>query len=245
MGKQARRRPQDEDDDLELAIVNWRRVRSEIEHEDNLTNHRLTWLFTSQAFLFTAFCVIFQAMCDVDPSKKEGHFIYFIILATVALLGIFISIWIWPKLLAAELQIDRLKAWWAQIDPTVEKSESENWILSPHPPIIGRPSGSADRTITNSRLPAVFIFSWVFFFGVALSFQWSGILSSYILEIEVGVIFLFVAIGGFALGFVWRRNRSTAPQDEGPPADVPKDLSPLAGSSEQISTDDRKPTPSE
>src|SRR4051812_45265106 len=34
------------------ACTDWKRVRTEIEHENSLINHRLVWLFTSQLFLF-------------------------------------------------------------------------------------------------------------------------------------------------------------------------------------------------
>jgi hypothetical protein len=33
-------------------LVNWRRIRTSVEHENILINHRLSWLFSSQAFLF-------------------------------------------------------------------------------------------------------------------------------------------------------------------------------------------------
>src|SRR4051812_11981515 len=34
-------------------LGDWQRVRAAIEHENLLTNHRVTWLLSSQAFLFT------------------------------------------------------------------------------------------------------------------------------------------------------------------------------------------------
>ncbi|BBO33243.1 hypothetical protein [Lacipirellula parvula] len=45
----------------DIAIVNWKRIRTSIEHENLLVNHRITWLIASQAFLFAAFALIFQA----------------------------------------------------------------------------------------------------------------------------------------------------------------------------------------
>jgi len=39
-------------------LINWRRVRSVVEHENHLINHRITWLLLSQAGLLTAFATI-------------------------------------------------------------------------------------------------------------------------------------------------------------------------------------------
>lgn len=43
--------PEDEnwDEFHDVDIVNWKRVRSALEHENLLVNHRLTWLLSSQA----------------------------------------------------------------------------------------------------------------------------------------------------------------------------------------------------
>jgi len=45
----------------DAEIVDWKRVRSAIEHENELTNHRLTWMLNSQAFLFAAFALTFAS----------------------------------------------------------------------------------------------------------------------------------------------------------------------------------------
>jgi hypothetical protein len=44
----------------------WKMARSAIEHENGLVNHRMTWFFQSQAFLFAAFAVIYYQIFDHD-----------------------------------------------------------------------------------------------------------------------------------------------------------------------------------
>lgn len=46
-------------------LINWRRVRSIIEHENHLINHRITWLLLSQAGLLAAFSTIYAKWWDV------------------------------------------------------------------------------------------------------------------------------------------------------------------------------------
>lgn len=50
--------------------ADWKRVRAAIEHENNLTNHRLTWLLTSQAALLTAYTVTFNAWVNIAPAPN-------------------------------------------------------------------------------------------------------------------------------------------------------------------------------
>ncbi len=43
-------------------ITLWRLTRAGIEHENTLTNHRITWLLYSQAFLLAVFGVILHCL---------------------------------------------------------------------------------------------------------------------------------------------------------------------------------------
>src|SRR6478735_3272731 len=55
-------------------ITVWKLVRSAIEHENALINHRLTWFFSTQAFLLTVFFAVvaysdkqfFQEMASIE-----------------------------------------------------------------------------------------------------------------------------------------------------------------------------------
>jgi len=91
-------------------VLDWNRVRSEIEHEDNLTNHRLTWLLTSQGFLFAAFALIFQASTKTDVKPDLVPF-YQYVLSGAAITGIISSAFIWFHLREAEIQLRVIDEW--------------------------------------------------------------------------------------------------------------------------------------
>lgn len=58
-------------EDAAPDIVAWRLARSAIEHENSLVNHRMTWFLTSQAFLFSAFVLVFIAQSKGDLKDLE------------------------------------------------------------------------------------------------------------------------------------------------------------------------------
>lgn len=77
----------------------WKRVRSAIEHENNLVNHRLTWLFLAQGGLFTAF---------FSSSGEATGFIRI----CVAVFGMFICGFIFVPLREADKALVGLNDWW-------------------------------------------------------------------------------------------------------------------------------------
>src|SRR6187399_279345 len=107
------RRPEDPEwsEQNDPEIVDWKRVRASIEHENNLTNHRLTWLLTSQGFLFAAFVLVFQASTKNDVVAEHKVF-YKFVLSGLMLLGIVIAAYLRFLLQAAQTQHDVLRDWW-------------------------------------------------------------------------------------------------------------------------------------
>jgi uncharacterized membrane protein len=65
-------------------ITAWRLARAAIEHENALVNHRLTWFLTSQAFLFSAFVLVFLAWSKGEVNKFDALVPYILVV-----LGIF------------------------------------------------------------------------------------------------------------------------------------------------------------
>lgn len=150
---------QDWDEFGDIEIVNWKRVRSAIEHENQLTNHRLTWLLSSQAFLFAAFALVFQASTNINVNPDKNVFYQFV-LAGISSTGILVGLYIQRPLRTAEIQHDRLRDWW-----------KESIINSPepdrHPPICGDSPNWRDRFLPQSKFPLVFVAAWIIFiFGV-------------------------------------------------------------------------------
>jgi len=110
----------------DAEIVDWKRVRSAIEHENELTNHRLTWILSSQAFLLVAFALMFQASTKTDVDKLLLPF-YRYLLAGISTIGILAAVYLSSGLAAAQRQHKQLETWWA-------KREKD---ASRHPPICG------------------------------------------------------------------------------------------------------------
>jgi hypothetical protein len=130
----------------DVDIVNWKRVRSALEHENLLVNHRLTWLLSSQAFLFAAFAIIFQesAKNDVDPNRRV---LYQFILAGLSITGVLVAFYIQRPIRTAEIQHENLVKWWR-----MQKLRD----INAHPPICGEPS-RRDRYLPQSNFPIVFV----------------------------------------------------------------------------------------
>lgn len=155
--------------DEELA--NWNRIRKSIEHENILINHRLTWLLSSQAFLFTAFTLIFNAWNNsLTSASKAGQFFF---LNIIALVGILICIFIQRGLNSAEDQIRALDRWWhrefdaesAKYRSWTNKQERETCLNNrywKHPPLqLFVQYARWHRWITYSVVPTIFLFAWV------------------------------------------------------------------------------------
>lgn len=159
----------DEMKDKEFA--NWKRVRISIEHENHLVNHRLNWLFSSQAFLFTAFVVVFNAWKSIQDSLDSGnHFLY--LLGIISMVGVFTCLSIQNGLNAAEDQIHELDRWWYS-EKDSQSNMYKSWKnskerrlfikdkLPKHPPLQGFVKHTGwSRWLTFSVVPSFFLIAW-------------------------------------------------------------------------------------
>ena len=100
----------------------WKRVRSAIEHENNLVNHRLTWLFLAQGGLFAAFSSLSG---DNQPHEEVTGFIR----VCVAVFGMFICGFMFVPLREADRALVSLNDWW--LGKFTNRSEE----FELHPPI--------------------------------------------------------------------------------------------------------------
>lgn len=86
-------------------LADWKRIRTAIEHENTLVNHRLTWLLTSQGFLFTGFGVVYSTKQTVNLYSTT-------ILLVIAIVGMAISFKIFMDIEGASEQLSELDKWW-------------------------------------------------------------------------------------------------------------------------------------
>jgi hypothetical protein len=91
-------------------------ARAQIEHENSLVGHRITWYLTFQGLLFTAFFVaigLFEPSKFAPGSLARQHLaigVFFL-----GFLGIGSSIVAFALIRAAYSQIDSVKMWWVRL----------------------------------------------------------------------------------------------------------------------------------
>lgn len=149
-------------------IVNWKRVRAVIEHENMLINHRITWLLLSQGFLL-ALLGSLGAAC----AKKAGDlgdigmqlckFLASAGLPVLMLAGIFICLVIAVTVSHAEIQIRSISNWWdkyfSHFDPN---RPAINRHPHGHPAIFrSKPSGFFGYMFRYSLLASGFAGLWL------------------------------------------------------------------------------------
>lgn len=162
----------DEFKDREFA--DWKRVRSSIEHENILVNHRLSWLFASHAFLYAAFAVVFNAWNNLNNTESAVAGSYQILLTLISTIGVFICATIQRGLWGAEKALRMLHRWWysgqeqrenetlrppATTSPTASELKDKH-----HPPIQGGPiiyRSIFSRFTSYTFAPTVFMVVWL------------------------------------------------------------------------------------
>lgn len=92
---------------LKRQFDDWHRVRNAIEHENELVNHRVTWLLVSQGALFAAFGTMFSKWLE-SPSNSITALPLFMI----SFLGVVLCANIYVNISAAHTQLGRLTKWW-------------------------------------------------------------------------------------------------------------------------------------
>jgi hypothetical protein len=215
-------------------IVDWKRCRSAIEHENTLVNHRLSWLFASQSFLFASFGVVWNAWKNPSGSNSVPAQTSVVFLIIIAITGIVVCTAIQQSLLGAEKQIILLDRWWYlagslqsadlytdNSDRAMQRVERDRC----HPPIQGDihiPGNFFSRVISFTFLPNWFNVVW-------------GLLA-FTVVIEKGPSFLVRSVTDHPLRIVLLIIYSTAimflfrmPSDR-PPASLKADVNLILGS---------------
>jgi hypothetical protein len=160
-------------------IVNWKRIRSVIQHENELTHHRITWLLSSQAFLFAAFVTTLNGISEKvtkDCTVTEWIWAYKLILVGLAFIGICVSFFLWRTLRDADIELNKLHAWWNSfiIDSTENLSDTDKPLpdnsLERHPPIgAGLIRGLSFRDPPHSIFSILFVIPWAIFAHIPVS----------------------------------------------------------------------------
>ena len=130
---------------LKLADERWKMVRSAIEHEDKLVNHRLGWLFIGNAILFVCFAMLQNDVLSSEH-KLESALAIEMGLAVVFLCAAFVAIVTHRCNALANNHIGSLRQWWTvnglatRSTPTVVPEASSSLVepvSTNFPPIAG------------------------------------------------------------------------------------------------------------
>jgi hypothetical protein len=126
-------------------------IRSQIEHEDNLINQRLSWFVASQAFLFSAYAILLNAPSRVRlQSFATQQNILFSLIPVVA---IGMSILIYITVIAALLAMANLRRLLES-----HMKEEKSALL---PPVQGYRQTLLLGQASPVLIPFLFMISWI------------------------------------------------------------------------------------
>lgn len=165
-------------DSYDMARKTYELYRSYIQHEDNLVNHRTTWLITTQSFLIATFGLSYQKKYEMAHKIMELSFCqkaidalerpiieYNIFLLVLAFSGFSIAILTIYSVRAAQNAIFSLQGKWNSINfiwRNRMKDDGNAQLFDLFPEIIG---GGSDTEKKGARfatwLPIFFAILWV------------------------------------------------------------------------------------
>jgi hypothetical protein len=168
------------DEAKDKALADWKRIRSAIEHENMLVNHRLTWLFTTQGFLIAFFGLIIKLYIDLQDDKRNTFFGPLIIISvTICVLALYMCRSVRRGLIGASDQLRKIDNWWhfrpdGVVDPLCSSKighlrKKYSFIrqlaslckINKHPDLQGALRMRFDSYWGNEFIPNVFQMIWI------------------------------------------------------------------------------------
>jgi hypothetical protein len=128
-------------------------IRSQIEHEDNLINQRLSWFLAAQAFLFSAYAILLNAPSQVRLQRFATQ--QEILFTLIPLVAIGASVLIYVTVFAAMLAMANLRR---LLEGHMKEEESA--LL---PPVQGYRQTLLLGQASPILIPFLFMISWIVF----------------------------------------------------------------------------------
>jgi hypothetical protein len=181
-----------------MDFANWKRIRTAIEHENQLINQRFTWLLVLNGLIVTAFGSIFVHVPPgtIDSLEKTLTQNEKLVLSGLAFCGILFSVFSHSAMRSAFEQHDKLKLWWE--DHKLRKAASD------HPPICGEHPKFLFLRLHYYYFPIIFIVIWMTLFLVVLFTELLRVLHYVIIPFCFGG----AVIGLLYLGVIWERKHT-------------------------------------
>ena len=133
------------------GIEYYKIIRSQIEHEDNLINQRLSWFLAAQAFLFTAYAILLNAPTEVRAQKFATQQDLLFLLVPIVAIGL--SVLIYTTVFAAMIAMAHLRR---LLESHVK--EQERAVL---PPVQGYRLTLVLGQAAPILIPLLFIVIWI------------------------------------------------------------------------------------
>jgi len=157
----------------QYGLTQWKLVRSAIEHENTLINHRVSWLLATQLFLFAAFGSIFVEAIKNELFNSTKVCLAFLIISSI---GIYVCILAWTSIRAANKMVNRLRDWWL-MHYTYKQDNVNVWIDSVqsykyenrYPPVNGIFIENLYHYFSIERLPHAIVVCWFLLLGLTTS----------------------------------------------------------------------------
>lgn len=136
-------------EDREYA--DWKRIRAALEHENLLTNARMTWLLTTEAVFFAAYTTTITNVLKAVDTPDCAPVAIKTFLSIFSLLAILFAIYLSAGVMAAYKQHGHLAKWWS------DKYKSK--FTSPE--ICGNDPNILIFYVPYYRMPYLFVVSWI------------------------------------------------------------------------------------
>ncbi len=93
---------------MDAAADRLESIRSRLEHEDNLVNHRVSWILTSQAFLLTGYAILLNTSVMLRSELHGRH--HSLLMWLIPLIGIITVLVLWLAIVGALITMRDLRA---------------------------------------------------------------------------------------------------------------------------------------
>ena len=150
------------DEQKDCHVVDWRRARQVLQHEDWLIIERVKLLLASQTLLSASFYFVHKL--TEKTNEVISLLLHLCVLIGIAGFGVFLAMYISRGMKAARAHQDKIIWWWySRFDYVPKQGDPLPAMMAMQPPIAGKdPTIISERRLVNYDVIArVFAIMWV------------------------------------------------------------------------------------